>query len=175
LTPLRAAPFWRKVTLTAHVMTSVGWLGAVAAFLALAIVGLRSSDTQMVRSAYIATESVTWLVIVPLAFASLLTGLVVSLTTQWGLFRYYWVIVKLIISVLAATLLLVHTRPIGMLADAARGTAFDGPHVSSMQLQVVIDAAAAITALMVNVILSVFKPQGMTPYGWRKSRAELTA
>ena len=68
-----------------------------------------------------------------------------------------------------------HARPIGMLADAARETAFGGPHVTSMQLQLVIDAAAAIAALMVNVILSVFKPQGMTAYGWRKSRAEPSA
>jgi hypothetical protein len=170
-----ATPFWRKLSLTAHVMSSVGWLGSVASFLALALVGLKTSDAQIVRSAYIATESVTWLVIVPLAFGSLVTGLLVSLTTPWGLFRHYWVLVKLILSVLATTLLLVHTRPIGVLADAALGTAFDGPHVSSMQLQLVIDAAAAIAALMVNVILSVFKPQGMTAYGWRKSRAERPA
>ena len=170
-----APPYWRKLSLTAHVMSSVGWLGAVAAFFALALVGLSKSEAQIIRSAYVATESVTWLVIVPLAFASLVSGLLVSLTTPWGLFRHYWVLVKLILSVLATTLLLVHTRPIGMLADAARGAAFDDPSVSSMQLQLVIDAAAAIAALMVNVILSVFKPQGMTAYGWRKSRAERSA
>ena len=73
------SPWWRKTYLTAHVMTSVGWLGAVAAFLALALVGTRNADTQIVRSAYIATDSITWLVIGPLAFASLATGLVPTL------------------------------------------------------------------------------------------------
>ena len=169
------SPWWRKTSLTAHVMTSVGWLGAVAAFLALAIVGIRNADAQIVRSAYIATDFITWLVIVPLAFGSLLTGILVSLTTPWGLFRHYWVLVKLILSVLATTLLLVHTRPIGMLATAAQNSSFEGPGISSMQFQLVIDAGAAIAALLVNVVLSVFKPQGMTPYGWRKSRQERLA
>ena len=167
--------WWRKVSLTAHVMSSVGWLGAVAAFLALALVGLRNGDVQIVRSSYIATDSITWLVIVPLAVASLATGLLVSLTTSWGLFRHYWVLVKLILSVVATTLLLVHTRPIGMLATAARTGAFEGSAISSMQFQLVIDAIAAMAALLVNVVLSVFKPQGMTGYGWRKSREERLA
>ena len=166
-----APPFWRKAALAAHVMTSVGWLGAVSAFLALAIVGLRDSDLRTVRSVYIATETVTWLVIVPLALASLFTGLVMSLTTRWGVFRHYWVVVRLILSIVATTLLFVHTRPIGALAASARAT-FEGPHVAAMQLQLVIDAAAAVLALVVNVILSVFKPEGMTAYGWRKTRAE---
>lgn len=169
------SPWWRKTSLTAHVMTSVGWLGAVATFLALAIVGLQNADAQTVRSAYIATDAITWLVIVPLAFASLVTGVFVSLTTPWGLFRHYWVLVKLILSVLATTLLLIHTRPIGTLAAAARAGMIGGPDIGSMQFQLVIDAGAAIVALLANVVLSVFKPQGMTAYGWRKSRDERLA
>ena len=96
----------------------------------------------------------------------------VSMTTPWGLVRHYWVLVKLILSVLATTLLLVHTRPIGMLAAAAQGAQLDGPGISSMQFQLVVDAGAASAALLVNVVLSVFKPQGMTVYGWRKTRQE---
>jgi hypothetical protein len=166
------SPWWRKVALAAHVMASVGWLGAVAAFLALAIVGLRNGDAESVRAAYIATDAITWLVIVPLAFGSLLTGILVSVTTPWGLVRHYWVLVKLILSVLATTLLLVHTRPIGMLATAAQSAALDGPGIGSMQVQLVVDATSAIAALLVNVVLSVFKPQGMTVYGWKKCRQE---
>jgi len=46
----------RKVVLTAHVTFSVGWLGADAGFLALAIVGMTSQDSQMVRAAYFAMD-----------------------------------------------------------------------------------------------------------------------
>jgi ABC-type anion transport system duplicated permease subunit len=87
-------PSLRKLTLTVHVMSSVGWFGAVAAFLALAVAALTSQDAQLVRSADLAMDLTAWFVIVPLCFASLLTGLVSSLGTHWGLFRHYWVACK---------------------------------------------------------------------------------
>lgn len=42
-------PRLRKFVLTAHITTTVGWLGAVGVFLALAIVGLTSDDAEAVR------------------------------------------------------------------------------------------------------------------------------
>src|SRR5258708_11390948 len=104
-------PRLRKFALTAHVTASVGWLGAVAAFLAVAIAGLTSGDTPMVRAAYLAMGLTGWFVIVPLSLASLLTGLGQALGTTWGLFRHYWVLAKLLITVVATILLLVHMQP----------------------------------------------------------------
>src|SRR5215212_10054849 len=100
------APRLRKFALTAHVTSSVGWLGAVAGFLALAIAGLTSQDAQTVRAAYLAMELIGWFVLVPLSLVSLLTGLVQALGTAWGLFRHYWILVKLLINVFAAIILL---------------------------------------------------------------------
>jgi hypothetical protein len=162
----------RKFALTAHVTASVGWLGAVAGFLALAVAGLTSQDVQMVRAAYVATESITWSVIVPLAFASLLTGLVVSLGTQWGLFRHYWVLVKFMLTILATILLLLHTQPIGVLAVAVRESAWSGGDIGRLQIQLVGDAGAALLALLLNVTLSIYKPPGMTAYGRRKQNEQ---
>ncbi|MGH9967668.1 MAG: hypothetical protein ACREBG_07510, partial [Pyrinomonadaceae bacterium] len=98
-------PRLRKFALTTHVVSSVGWLGAVASFLALTLVGLTSKDNQMVRAAYLAMELTAWFVIVPLAIASLLTGLVQALGTTWGLFRHYWVLVKLLLTIFATIVL----------------------------------------------------------------------
>ena len=108
-------PGLRKFALTAHVTTSVGWLGAVAAFLALAIAGLTSQDAHLLRAAYLAMELTAWSIIVPLSLASPLTGLVQSLGTPWGLFRHYWVLVKLLITIPASIVLLLHMQPIGHL------------------------------------------------------------
>jgi hypothetical protein len=80
----------RKFALTAHVVSSVGWLGSIAGVLALAITGSSSDDVETVQAAYLAMEVTAWVVLVPLALASLLTGLVQSLGTKWGLFRHYW-------------------------------------------------------------------------------------
>lgn len=82
-------PRLRKFALTVHLTFSVGWIGAVVAYLALVIAAMVSQDAQTVRAAWIAMELIGWFIIVPLALASLLTGLVMSLGTKWGLFRHY--------------------------------------------------------------------------------------
>lgn len=163
-------PFVRKFMLVAHIVSSVGWLGSVAVFLAFAIAGLISADPQTVRAVYLGTDMTTWLVIVPLAFVTLLTGFVVSLGTPWGLFRHYWVVAKLMISSFATLLLLLHTRPIGVLAEMARATTWSSAQARPLQIQVMSDAAAALFALLINVALSVYKPRGLTSYGRRKSQ-----
>jgi hypothetical protein len=156
------------LALTAHVTVSVGSLGAVAAFLALAVAGLSSQDAQTMRGAYLAMDLTTRIVIVPLVLASLLTGVVSSLGTMWGLFRYYWVVVKLLLTVLATIVLLVQTRPIRLLADAAKGMTSFSADLRGLQLQLVIHAAGGLLVLLVATTLSVYKPPGMTRYGARK-------
>lgn len=165
------SPGARKVALTAHVASSVGWLGAVAGFLALAIAGLAGNDPELARAAYLAMELTGWLVIVPLSFTSLITGVIQALGTQWGLFRHYWVLVKFVITVLATAVLLVHMQPVGYLAEQAAGSDLTGFH-GSLQIQVVADAGAAVVVLLVAVGLSVFKPRGLTRHGWRKQQRD---
>jgi hypothetical protein len=161
-------PRTRKITLLAHITASVGWLGSVLAFLALAILGLVSFDPDVARSVYPAMEFVTWLVIVPLSFASLLTGLIQSLGTEWGLFRHYWVVAKLGLNVIATSLLLLHTQPITRVAQAATTQALASGDLHDVRVRLVADAGAALIALLVATALSVFKPRGLTPYGRRK-------
>ncbi len=167
-------PRLRKFALTAHVVSSVGWLGAVAGFLVLAVAGLTSQDAQMVRAAYLAMELITWFVIVPLSLASLLTGLVQSLGTTWGLSRHYWVVAKLLLTVLATAILLVHTQPISYVARVAAETTLSSADLRGLRIQLVADAGAALLVLLVTTTLSVYKPRGMTPYGRRKQHEQRT-
>lgn len=164
---MNMTPRLRKFVLTAHVTSSVGWLGAVAVFLVLAVAGLTSQDTQMVRAAYLAMELTAEFIIVPICFTSLLTGIVSSLGTEWGLFRYYWIIIKLFITFISTIGLLVHLQPIKYLADEAR-TTISYTELHQIQIQLVIVSGAALLALLVATSLSMYKPRGITPYGWRK-------
>ena len=157
----------RKLALTTHITASAGWLGSVAAFLALSIAGLASDESHVVRAAYLSMHMTTWFVIVPFCLASLVTGLVESLGTPWGLFRHYWVITKLVLTVLATVILLLHTRPISFLADVAAQTALSSIDFRQLRLQLVGDASAALFVLLVTTTLSVYKPWGMTPFGLR--------
>jgi hypothetical protein len=113
-------PRVRKSALTTHVVCSVGWLGAVAGSLALAIAALATDDEQTMRGIYLALDVTGWFALVPLSLASLATGLIQGLGTKWGLFRYWWVVVKLIITVVAVIVLLMYTQTLGALADLAR-------------------------------------------------------
>ena len=49
-------PGVRKFALTAHLTCSVGWIGAVVAYLALGVSAVVSEDDQAVRGAYLAME-----------------------------------------------------------------------------------------------------------------------
>jgi len=166
-------PRVRRFALTTHVTSSVGWLGAVAAFLALAIGGVTSPDAQMVRAAYLAMEFTTWVVIVPLSLASLLSGVIQSLGTSWGLFRHHWIVAKLALTVLATVILLVHTQPIGFVSSVAAHASLSSADLRQLRIQLVADAGAALVALLVATTLSVYKPWGMTSYG-RRMNAVLT-
>ena len=167
-------PGVRKFALTTHVTSSVGWLGAVAAFLALAIAGVRSQDAQIVRAAYLSMHLTTWFVIVPLCLAALVTGIVQSLGTTWGLFRHYWIVTKLLLTVLATVILLVHTQPIDHVAAVAAQTTLASGDLRQLRIQLVGDACAALFVLLMTTTLSVYKPWGLTAYGLRKQN-EVTA
>jgi hypothetical protein len=168
-------PGVRKFVLTAHVTSSVGWLGAVAVFLAPALIGLTSQDAQTVRAAYLVMEPAAWLVLLPLAFASLLTGLVQSLGTTWGLFRHYWVLFKLVINRGAIAVLLMYTQTLSYLADVAAETTLSGDGLSVLRTpSVVLHSVLALLLLLVATVLAVYKPRGMTPYGRRKQQEQRT-
>jgi hypothetical protein len=155
-------PNVRKFALAAHVTSSVAWLGSVAAFLAVALVALMNADELKARAASITMESIGWFVIVPFSVASLLTGVIQSLGTSWGLFRHYWVIAKLLITVGASILLIVHMQVVNSIALAASDRSTAMSHLQGPKMQVVADAGAAVVVLLIAVLLSIYKPAGRT-------------
>jgi hypothetical protein len=165
------APRLRKFALTVHVISSVGLLGAIAGFLALAVAGLTSQNDQTVRAAYLAMDLIARFVIVALAFASLLTGFIQSAGTQWGLFRHYWVLAKLLLTVFATIVLLVKMELISYAARLSAETTLSSADLRAAGLQLVIHASGGLLVLLVPAVLSVYKPSGMTRYGWRKQHA----
>lgn len=161
-------PGLRKFTLTAHITLSVGWLGAVVAYLAVAIAGLTSHDAQMARAAYLSMEVIGWFVIVPFSLATLLAGLVQSLGTQWGLFRYWWVSVKFLFTAGGAIVLLRHMQAVTRMSDVARDMTLSATDFRALRIQLVVHAGGGLLVLLAATALSVYKPWGMTPYGRRK-------
>jgi hypothetical protein len=158
-------PRLRTFALTAHGTSSVGWLGVVVASLARFIAALTSQDTQRVRAAWVAMELTTWFVIVPLSLAALRTGLVQALGTTWGLFRHSWILCKLLRTVFATSVLLRHMPLVSSMAGVAVET--DSAHLGRL-LGELLHAGGGLLVLLVTTTLSVYKPRGLTPYGWRQ-------
>ena len=120
------------------------------------------------RGAYLAMDLIVRQVIVPLALASLLIGIVQALGTTWGLFRHYWVLVKLLVTAAAIGVLLLQLEPIGFLARAAAEATLSSGELRSARLSLVVHAGGGLIVLLVPTVLSIYKPRGMTPYGQRK-------
>ena len=162
-------PGLRKFALIAHLTVSVGWIGAVVAYLALGVSTVTSQDAQTVRAAWIAMELTGWYAIVPLALAALLTGLVMALGTRWGLFQHYWVFFSLLLTILATVVLLVHMPTVSSLADVAREA--DGANLDRLGGDL-LHPGLGLVVLLVITVLNVYKPQGLTRYGWRKQHEQ---
>lgn len=160
-------PPLRKFALAAHITFSVGWIGAVIAYLALVVAAMTGQSDETLRAAWVAMELIGWYAIVPLSLASLVTGLVMSLGTPWGLFRHYWVLFSLVLTVFATAVLLQHMQTVSFFAAVPDGTARSG------QRGELLHAGAGLLVLLVIQMLNVYKPRGITPYGWRKQRERL--
>jgi hypothetical protein len=167
-------PALRKFALAVHLTCSVGWIGAVAAYLVLDVTVAISQDPQSVRPAWIAMGLIVAWAIVPLAVASLLTGLVMALFTKWGLFRHWWVLISLLLTIGATLVLLSET---GVIGDSA--TIAADPTTSTDQLlalpPTLPHSVGGLVVLLTIQVLNIYKPQGLTRYGWRKQQEERLA
>ncbi|MGH9457658.1 MAG: DUF2269 domain-containing protein [Thermoanaerobaculia bacterium] len=161
-------PRLRKLALTVHVGVSVGWLGAVLVFLGLSAVGLMSDDAATVRGAYLVMLPAAEIVLVPLALASLATGIVQALGTSWGLFRHYWVLFKLAITLAATLILLTYIETFRAMAQVAADPAVDLASVRNVSP--LLHSVLALIALLIAMVLGLYKPRGLTRYGWRRAQ-----
>lgn len=159
----------RKFALTVHITFSVGWIGAVAAYICLDVVAATGQDIDTLRAAYVAAEPIARYAIVPLALASLLTGLVMALGTMWGLFRHYWVVISLLLTIVATFVLLIEMRTISSLAAVAADPRTSGDDLRALPSTLVHSVGGTMVLLVIQV-LNVYKPEGMTRYGQRKQR-----
>lgn len=164
------SPNVRKLALTVHLTVWVGWIGAVMAYLALVVTAMISPDAQRLRAAWLGMELIGWYAIVPLVLAALLTGVAMSLVTPWGLFRHYWVVISLLLTSLATGVLLQHMQTVSLFARIAAETG--GADAGGLRAGLrggLLHAGMGLLVLLVIEGLNVYKPQGMTAYGRRRT------
>lgn len=161
------SPGPRKALLGVHLVFSCGWVGMVLGYLALGVAAAWSSDPQTVRAAWIAMELTGWFVLVPLAVGSLVSGTLLALGTRWGLFRYYWVTFAFVLTLVATVVLVLHIPSVSDTATVARSAAAEDLQTLGGDL---LHPTAGLVLLLTVLFLNVYKPPGVTPYGWRAQR-----
>lgn len=165
------APPVRKLLLAVHLTCSIGWVGAVFAYLVLALAVPSSNRVETIRSAWIGMELIGWYAVVPLAVSTVATGLLLALGTRWGLLRHYWVLVSFVGTTVLAVVLLLHMPTVSSQADLARTAS--PQHLAEMGSDIP-HAAIGLVLLTAILVLNIYKPRGLTRYGWRRERDNLS-
>jgi hypothetical protein len=143
--------------LTLHITTSAALIGADAVLLVLGIAGVTGSDPPTI---YPAMRLVAVAVLAPLAVTALGSGVLLAVNRGWGLFRYWWTTIKLAITATLTTLAIAVLVPgLARAADASTGTDAGDVLTDARQLLFVVIPAVALTLLLVNVALGVYRPR----------------
>lgn len=167
----RLEPRPRKALVAAHVVASSCWVGTALVMTAMALVAMTADDIETSRVIYELMEVFDTTLLPWTNFATVLTGLALGITTNWGLIRYYWVAIKLAIAV---GILFV---AFGFLHDALERAAEQAAHLAEIggtpkELTAAADVSlwgfgGALLCLIGAVLLSLYKPGGRTPRGRR--------
>jgi hypothetical protein len=146
------------------VLVGVGWFGVVAAKLVLEVAGATSPDRELTRAAYLFLGTLDRAAFPPAALATLLTGVVLSLGTAWGLFRHYWIVVKLALTV---AVIVTGVLYVGAWTEAAlvatsdpAAQAVSSSDIGSASLRLIGAGVVHLLMLGAATVISVYRPWG---------------
>lgn len=155
----------RRALVALHVALSVGWMGAGAANVVLAATAWSTGDAAVRGVCYRMIERLDVWLVIPGAFGALASGVVLSVVTPWGLARYWWVLVKLVLTVV---IVVFSTFGIGVwVEESIAATSAGSP--STVAGALVWGAGANIVGFLFMTWASVAKPWGTTPWVSRRT------
>jgi hypothetical protein len=154
----------RRWLLSAHIIFTIAWLGTAFGFIVLGITAVNASDDATLKAAYLMMETLHDTLLWSSALGVLVTGILLSVLTQWGLFRFYWIIVKEFFTVICMGLgmfgLKGWTASVVALTNAEGLGALHNPQYILDHRLLFLGIVFETIALSSMVIISVFKPWG---------------
>jgi hypothetical protein len=150
----------RKTTLLVHLLSGGAWIGIDVLVAVLVLAGMFARDTATRGLAYQALGTfVAWPMLVS-GLVCLLSGLLLGLGTPYGLVRFWWVAVKLVINLLLCILILVLLMPsMPEVADHGASLTLGRPAGTDLP-RLFMPPAVSLTLLSFATLLGVFKPWG---------------
>jgi len=157
---------WRKLVLLLHITGGVGWMGLDVGLLFLVFTGLLTDSGRTAVAVYTAIGIFVPPAVLALSLLMLATGLAQGLWTKWGLFEYWWVLVKLLLGIVLTALVFVALLPaVGSLpaelgdADGASGAAVRRA-LGAAPVQLLFPPIVSFLSLGFALVLAVYKPWG---------------
>lgn len=166
----------RRAVLLLHLLAAMSWIGVDLAMGALSYIGLTTDDPERMATAYTAIGMFAVPLLLVLGALTVTTGVTLAVGMHYGLTRQWWVLAKLVISLVLATLVLVALRPV--LDEAAQQSAVVDPTLADRLRQVRFDLIfppiVSTAALVFAAWLGVYKPWGRTPFAKPRRRRDLS-
>jgi uncharacterized membrane protein len=163
----RLAPRWRKSILWLHIVSGIGWMGLDVGLFLLLMTGLRTDDGPLAAACYRAVAVIVPVAVPILSLGMLLTGLLLGWGTTWGLLRYWWVFVKLVMGIVLTVLVFIALVPGVNDLPAADPTLSAGSvrdTIGEATTDLLFPPIVSFTMLGIAAVLSIFKPWSRTPW-----------
>src|SRR5829696_3177733 len=150
----------RRSVLVLHIASAGAWLGVDVAMAVLIVTALVADDPATKALSYRALELVAVVPLLACGLVCLLTGIALGLGSRWGLVRYWWVAVKLVLNLVLTGLVLVGLAP-EVTAHAEQARQVDAGLPGALGVgDLIFPPIVSPAALLVAMVLAVFKPWG---------------
>jgi uncharacterized membrane protein len=160
----------RKCVIVLHAISGIGWMGVDIALFLLLLHARTTGNAMEVISGYKAVSLIVPIAVPPLCLGVLCTGLLLGWGTPWGLLRYWWVFIKLLLSLVMTVLVFVALLPaVDALPDIANSLSANAvrERLGRAGIQLMFPPVVSFALLGVAAVLSIFKPRALTPWAKR--------
>jgi len=151
----------RKTALVVHILSAGAWVGIDVVVGVLVVIAWFTDDSAVAGLAYQALGLFAVWPMLTAGLVCLASGILLGLGSRYGLVRYWWVAVKLVMNVVLCVLVLIALRP-GLDEVVEHGRALAAGRVSTLDVSsMFFPPAVSLTALTVATVLAVVKPWGL--------------
>lgn len=168
----RLSPALRKTIVVFHSVLGIGWMGVDIALFVLLLHGRSAVDAAEAAGSYRAIAVVVPAVVPALSVGVLVTGILLGWGTAWGLLRYWWVFLKLVLSMVMTVMVYVGLVPAVQAIPTVSGLATGNDvraRLGELTTQLFFPPCVSFGLLAIATVLSVFKPRWLTP--WTRTAA----
>ena len=155
---------WKKILLSTHLILVSVWIGSILSVLILLLSNPLISDPSNSSIVEKVIFTIHDLVIMNVAVAVAITGMLFSALTQWGFLKFWWIIIKWLSILTLAVIIIVFFGPsingAAAISDVMGNDSVLNSKYIFYRQDAVIYSLIQLTILVFIVFLSVFKPWG---------------